>query len=81
MGDHSAGSRNPQTYIEGNIFFVSLVFTSKIHDQVNMLLQDHAGWVNSLSLSTEYVLRTGAFDHTRQVTCSDEEMKKVTISF
>ncbi|CAN6866500.1 unnamed protein product [Brassica oleracea] len=43
------------------------------------ILKDHAGWVNSLSLSTEYVLRTGAFDHTRQVTCSDEEMKKIAL--
>ncbi|XP_048603047.1 notchless protein homolog isoform X1 [Brassica napus] len=35
--------------------------------------------VNSLSLSTEYyVLLRGAFDHTRQVTCSDE-MKKITL--
>ncbi|KAG5377263.1 hypothetical protein IGI04_041859 [Brassica rapa subsp. trilocularis] len=43
------------------------------------ILKDHAGWVNSLSLSTEYVLRTGAFDNTRQVTGSDEEMKKIAL--
>ncbi|KAF3504636.1 hypothetical protein F2Q69_00045414 [Brassica cretica] len=43
------------------------------------ILKDHTGWVNSLSLSTNYVLRTGAFDHTRQVTCSDEEMKKIAL--
>ncbi|KAG2242575.1 hypothetical protein Bca52824_095586 [Brassica carinata] len=41
------------------------------------ILTDHASWVNSLGLSTEYVLRTGPFDHTRQITCSDEEMKKI----
>ncbi|KAJ0266258.1 WD40 repeat-containing protein [Hirschfeldia incana] len=32
------------------------------------ILRDHASWVNSLGLSTEYVLRTGAFDHTSQIT-------------
>lgn len=42
-------------------------------------LTGHARWVNSLALSTEYVLRTGAFDHTRQIRGSDEEMKQVII--
>ena len=34
--------------------------------------------MNSLALSTEYVLRTGAFDHTRKHYSSPEEMKEVT---
>ena len=40
-------------------------------------VQGHGHWVNSLALSTEYVLRTGAFDHTRKQYSSPEEMKQV----
>ncbi|RYQ81662.1 hypothetical protein Ahy_B10g100289 [Arachis hypogaea] len=39
-------------------------------------LKGHGHWVNSLALSTEYVLRTGAFDHTGKQYSSPEEMKK-----
>ncbi|KAJ0694762.1 putative transcription factor WD40-like family [Helianthus annuus] len=38
-------------------------------------LKGHRHWVNSLALSTEYVIRTGAFDHTRKQYSSPEEMK------
>lgn len=41
------------------------------------LFQGHGHWVNSLALSTEYVLRTGAFDHTGKKYSSPEEMQKV----
>ncbi|CAJ2673397.1 unnamed protein product [Trifolium pratense] len=41
--------------------------------------QTHPNWVNSLALSTEYVLRTGAFDHTGKQFSSPEEMKKVAL--
>ncbi|RVX00389.1 Notchless protein-like [Vitis vinifera] len=40
-------------------------------------LKGHGHWVNSLALSTEYVLRTGAFDHTGKQYTSPEEMKEV----
>ncbi|GMN32181.1 hypothetical protein TIFTF001_003556 [Ficus carica] len=39
----------------------------------------HGHWVNSLALSTEYVLRTGAYDHTGKKYSSSEEMKKVAL--
>ncbi|KAL5067494.1 hypothetical protein RYX36_018381 [Vicia faba] len=42
-------------------------------------LKGHAHWVNSLALSTEYVLRTGGFDHTGKHYSSPEEMKKVAL--
>ncbi|PWA40099.1 G-protein beta WD-40 repeat-containing protein [Artemisia annua] len=38
-------------------------------------IQGHGHWVNSLALSTKYVLRTGAFDHTRKHYSSPEEME------
>lgn len=45
-------------------------------------LQGHGHWVNILALSTDYVMRTGAFDPAtatvvhREVTDSDEELQK-----
>ncbi|KAM7262586.1 hypothetical protein ACFE04_000269 [Oxalis oulophora] len=42
-------------------------------------LKGHGHWVNTLALSTEYVLRTGAFDHTGKQYSSPEEMKKVAL--
>lgn len=42
--------------------------TIKVWDEnQGMLLNDlkgHAHWVNTLALSTDYVLQTGPFDHT-----------------
>lgn len=41
-------------------------------------LEGHAHWINTLALSTDYVLRTGAFDHNGRLSCSDESgMKKI----
>ncbi|KAL5719720.1 Notchless protein 1 [Ranunculus cassubicifolius] len=42
-------------------------------------LKGHGHWVNSLALSTEYVLRTGAFDHTRKQYASPDEMKAAAL--
>ncbi|KAL9245263.1 hypothetical protein vseg_018937 [Gypsophila vaccaria] len=39
-------------------------------------LKVHGHWVNSLALSTDYVLRTGAFDHKSLEYNSPEEMKE-----
>lgn len=43
-------------------------------------LKKHGHWVNSLALSTEYTLRTGAFDHTGKSFSSPEEMKDVALA-
>lgn len=48
-------------------------------------LQGHGHWVNILALSTDYVMRTGAFDPAtatvvhREVTDSDEELQKKSL--
>ncbi|KAF2293397.1 hypothetical protein GH714_001258 [Hevea brasiliensis] len=42
-------------------------------------LKGHGNRVNSMTLSTDYVLRTGAFDHTGKIYSSREEMKKVAL--
>ena len=36
-------------------------------------LKDHAHWVTTLALNTDFVLRTGPFDHTNKRPSSDEE--------
>lgn len=36
-------------------------------------LKDHAHWVTTLALNTDFVLRTGPFDHTNKKPVSDEE--------
>ncbi|KAF7958605.1 hypothetical protein EAE96_002145 [Botrytis aclada] len=39
-------------------------------------LNAHAHWINHLALSTEFVLRTGYFDHTGKVPATEEEKVK-----
>lgn len=64
----------------GRIYTGSQDCTIKVWDteQGNLIreLKGHGHWVNSLALSTEYVLRTGAFDHTGKQYSSPEEMKE-----
>ncbi|CAE6413580.1 unnamed protein product [Rhizoctonia solani] len=38
-------------------------------------LKDHAHWVTTLALNTDFVLRTGPYDHTGKASVSDEEVK------
>lgn len=40
------------------------------------ILKDHAHWVTTLTLNTDFVLRTGPFDHTGKQPSSDEEAKE-----
>ncbi len=37
------------------------------------ILKDHAHWVTTLTLNTDFVLRTGPFDHLGKKTTSDSE--------
>ena len=37
-------------------------------------LKGHAHWVNCLALSTDYVLRTGCFDHTQKQFNSNKKL-------
>jgi ribosome assembly protein 4 len=36
-------------------------------------LKDHAHWVTTLALNTDFVLRTGPFDHIGKKSASDQE--------
>ena len=41
-------------------------------------LKDHAHWVTTLTLNTDFVLRTGPFDHLGKKTSSDSEGSHLT---
>ncbi|KIW01327.1 uncharacterized protein PV09_07102 [Verruconis gallopava] len=43
-------------------------------------LSAHAHWVNHLALSTDFVLRTGFFDHTGKIPSTEEERRAVAKS-
>ncbi|XP_018732891.2 notchless protein homolog [Eucalyptus grandis] len=57
----------------------SSCFVCKVGRRRCNIYWGHGHWVNSLALSTEYVLRTGAFDHTGKQYSSAEEMKQVAL--
>ncbi|KAF7790242.1 hypothetical protein EIP86_001194 [Pleurotus ostreatoroseus] len=42
-------------------------------------LKDHAHWVTTLTLNTDFVLRTGPFDHTGKKPASDEEAQTLAL--
>ena len=43
------------------------------------MLPDHAHWVTTLTLNTDFVLRTGPFDHTGKKPASDEEGETIRV--
>lgn len=42
-------------------------------------LKDHAHWVTTLTLNTDFVLRTGPFDHTAKIPSSDEDARSLAL--
>ncbi|KAF9218220.1 WD40 repeat-like protein [Gyrodon lividus] len=44
-----------------------------------MVLKDHAHWVTTLALNTDFVLRTGPYDHTAKRPASDEEAQGLAL--
>ncbi|KAF9606882.1 hypothetical protein IFM89_029481 [Coptis chinensis] len=69
---------------DGVIYSSSQDCTIKVWNSTNgkliRELKGHGHWVNSLALSTEYVLRTGAFDHTGNHYSSPQEMKEAALA-
>lgn len=47
--------------------------TNFLQGQPLHTLKEHAHWVTTLTLNTDFVLRTGPFDHTGKKPKSDEE--------
>ncbi|KAG6331511.1 hypothetical protein ID866_7575 [Astraeus odoratus] len=44
-----------------------------------IVLKDHAHWVTTLALNTDFVLRTGPFDHTSKKPASDEQAQALAL--
>ncbi|KAL0075640.1 quinon protein alcohol dehydrogenase-like superfamily [Phycomyces blakesleeanus] len=68
---------------EGLIYSASQDKTIKVWNSSGALvktLQGHGHWVNSLALSTDFVLRTGPFDHTGKRYASEEESKAAALA-
>ncbi|KAJ1949954.1 ribosome assembly [Linderina macrospora] len=64
---------------DGRIYTGSQDKTIKIWNTDGSLyktLTGHAHWVNTLAFSTDFVLRTGAFDHTAQAPADEDEAQK-----
>lgn len=60
----------------GDLFFGSSLLVDILPVEI-VCFQGHGHWVNTLALSTEYVLRTGAFDHNKKEYSRPEDMKEV----
>jgi hypothetical protein len=50
--------------------------SSYVKGKLLHILSAHAHWVNTMSLSTDFVIRTGAFDHTGKIPVTFEEGTK-----
>ncbi|ORZ03817.1 quinon protein alcohol dehydrogenase-like superfamily [Syncephalastrum racemosum] len=68
---------------EGLLYTASQDKTIKVWNSNGMLvktLQGHGHWVNTLALSTDFVLRTGPYDHTCRRPASEEEAKQKALA-
>ncbi|KAK9702736.1 ribosome assembly [Basidiobolus ranarum] len=67
---------------DGLIYTSSQDKTIKVWDSEGKLvktLEGHGHWVNTMALSTDSVLRTGAFDHTGKRYTDEEEARQVAL--
>ena len=63
-----------KTYVPLGCFLIDLNSTKlSLQGRPIHTLKDHAHWVTTLALNTDFVLRTGPFDHTGTKPSSDEE--------
>jgi ribosome assembly protein 4 len=71
----ASSDRTVRVWDASNVGFTILTFLRITVFQGRPLhtLKDHAHWVTTLALNTDYVLRTGPFDHTNRRSVSDED--------
>ncbi len=73
------GSHSPHLGREWGVFVpclypgVESLRSKHFQGKLLHILKDHAHWVTTLSLNTDFVLRTGPFDHTGERPTSDED--------
>lgn len=76
LGSHTASVNAVKWSGRGCIFTASSDRTVKVWDsdegKLIRTLDAHAHWVNTLALNTDFILRTGPFDHTGSVPPSDD---------
>ena len=60
---------------------VRCILYSSLRSLVRCSLKGHGHWVNTMSLSTDYALRTGAYDHRGQAPTDPAEAKQVGNKF
>ncbi|PWN47288.1 WD40 repeat-like protein [Violaceomyces palustris] len=83
LGGHTASVNAVRWGGEGAIYTASSDRTVKVwsSDGGKLIrnLNEHAHWVNTMAISTDFVLRTGPFDHHgRPASLSEDEKKKMT---
>jgi hypothetical protein len=64
-------TRRVTAHIDSTPHFDGSITASSV--DVIRTLSEHAHWVNTMALSTDFVLRTGPYDHTGKVPKDDEE--------
>ncbi|KAE9411564.1 WD40 repeat-like protein [Gymnopus androsaceus JB14] len=68
---------------KGVLYTASSDRTVRVWDAENgrqlHILKDHAHWVTTLTLNTDFVLRTGPFDHTGKRPANDEEAQQLAL--
>ncbi|KAI5776192.1 quinon protein alcohol dehydrogenase-like superfamily [Geopyxis carbonaria] len=79
LSGHSAAVTCVKWGGSGRVFSASQDKTIKIWDpesgKILTTLTSHAHWINHLALSTDFVLRTGYYDHTGEVPVSEENKR------
>ncbi|GAA5961143.1 hypothetical protein JCM3765_001242 [Sporobolomyces pararoseus] len=84
LGGHTASVNQVRWGGEGLIFTASSDRTVKIWDgnqsgKLIRTLSEHAHWVNTLALNTDFILRTGPFDQHGKLPSSDEQAKELAL--
>jgi ribosome assembly protein 4 len=89
LGGHSA-SVNVVKWGGGGLECKGLLYTASSDRTVRIwdpatgkaihTLKDHAHWVTTLTLNTDFVLRTGPFDHTNKRASSDDEAQQLALA-
>ena len=85
MSQHTAAVTCIKWGGDGLLYSSSRDKTIKVWDSTQgklvRTLEGHGHWVNTMALSTDFVLRTGAFDHTGKIPKDENEGKIFPTSF
>ncbi|KAJ1573633.1 hypothetical protein NDA12_002474 [Ustilago hordei] len=85
LGGHTASVNCVRWGGEGAIYTASSDRTVKVWSadggKLIRNLNEHAHWVNTIALSTDFILRTGPFDHTGRAASSSSSNNNITPSY